>query len=622
MTYFDTNPTPLFAADFDYFRLPRPRWPLMLTRLKQMGANALFLTVPWGFHEIERGVIDLNGASDARRDLLGLLQACDALDLRCLLHLGPYNNSGLLGEGLPMWLLQTDHAGAALSEAVKHWYQAVSKPLIKQQWSDGPIVALQLDSKADDGRARTLSQQLTEVKWPIWLRKRYPGIDALNEAYGSDYRTVSNVPFPDTWADESTPLEKDASLFLEEADENTQSGYVEELVEAGWHVPIYPSATEPLAPQPPLHKQSLVDQASLDLPAADASAIVHLRQPIQIDPDSPELGVGIVWADQAPIRADGSLRRHFWAVRQMLWAHRLPDSRIEEEQLIVGTDRWLLVSSPGDTPLKIETALDSKTPVHRLRFNGQIIADDTLKVSRKKLSGLYQAEDEVSQTDWVWVVAEEAVLEDTPLAYLRTLLTGQQLSLRQAAHLAETLSQTLSVAGQKPSPRPVSQPSPGTSYMLNEARRGLREADAALRKAIASIGELEGGFATMLNKPGSAESRAAPEPVAIDPDAFQGKARDLLLEIGQGCRRVARVLTATANHLQQMIDDELTIKQYQQVYAEMATPLQSTQTLLLKHIALLRLELASEELPLVLWRVHDQVQAIAEGIRWGVLRYG
>ncbi len=623
MTYFETNPTPLFAADFDYFRIPHPRWPLMLTRLKQMGLEALFITVPWGFHEIEQGVIDLNGTSDARRDLLGLLQACETLDLRCLLHLGPYNDSGLLGEGLPMWLLQTDHSGEALTEATKNWYRAISKPLIKQQWSDGPIVAVQLNSKTDDGRPRRLSQQLTEVKWPIWLRKRYHGIDALNEAYGTAYRTVSNVPFPEeTWAEESTPLEKDAKAFLEEANEATQSGYLEELVEAGWHVPIYPSATEPPTNQPSLHRQSLVEQATVEPPAADSPAIVHLQQPIQVDPDSPALSTGLVWAETAPIRADGSLRRKFWVVRQSLWAHRLPDSRLEEGQLIVPVENGLFVTCPGDTPLKIDTTVESKTPVYRLRFNGDLIADENLKVSRKKLSGLYQAEDEVSQTDWVWVIPDEAALEGLPLTYLRTLLAGQMLSLKQAATLAEALGQTLSVDGHKPQPQLASQPSPGTSYMLNEARRGLREADAALRKALASIGELEGGFATMLGQKGSPESRPASEPVAIDPQAFEGKARDLLLEIGEGCHKVGRVLSATAKHLQQMIDGELTIEQYRHLCAEMATPLQSTHTLLLKHIALLRLELASEELPLVLWRVHDQVQAIAESLRWGVVRHG
>ncbi len=623
MSYFETNPTSLVAADFDYFRIPRPRWALMLTRLKQMGVNSVFLSVPWGFHEIERGVIDLSGATDARRDLLGLLAICTTMDLRCLLHLGPYNNSGLLAEGLPMWLLKTDHAGDALVEATKHWYKAASAALIEQQWPNGPIVALKLDSKEDDGQTRTLSQDLTEVKWPIWLRKHYQGIEALNAAYGTDYRTVSQVQFPETWANESTRLEQDAQAFLEETQTATQTGYVELLAELGWNLPIYPSATETPAGQPAWQTYLLTDPAGFELPPGDSPTIFHLQQPIQVDPDPPELGVGTVWAEHAPIRPDGSVRRSFWTFRQALWMQQIPDSRIEEEQLIIEAAPGLMVTSPGDTTLKIETTVDTKTPVFRLRFNGEVMAADTLKIARKKLSGPYVAEDAISQTDWGWAVEPTAPLSGVMLAYLRTLLNGQVLALTYAATVAESLSQSLALDPRDhPPTKAPSQPAPAGSYILSEARRGLREADAALKKALASIGELEGGFSTMLRKDAPPVVQPAPQSVAVNPQAFQGKPRDMLLGIGASCHQVARLLSSTIQHLRETSTDDLTLADYQQLYAEMIPSLQSTQTLLLKHLALLRLELASEELPLVLWRVHDQVQAIAEGLRWGVVTDG
>ena len=138
----------------------------------------------------------------------------------------------------------------------------------------------------------------------------------------------------------------------------------------------------------------------------------------------------------------------------------------------------------------------------------------------------------------------------------------------------------------------------------------------ALKKALASIGDLEGGFSTMLRKD-DPPIQPAPQPVTVNPQAFEGKPRDMLLEIGASCRQVARLLSSTAQHLQKTAATDLTLADYQRLYAEIIPPLQSTQTLLLKHLALLRLELASEELPLVLWRVHDQVQAIAESLRWG-----
>ena len=71
--YFETNTKPLFAADFDYFRIPREQWELMLLRLKQMGVNGVAVTLPWSFHEFQQGTVDLNGTTFARRDVISLL---------------------------------------------------------------------------------------------------------------------------------------------------------------------------------------------------------------------------------------------------------------------------------------------------------------------------------------------------------------------------------------------------------------------------------------------------------------------------------------------------------------------------------------------------------------------
>ena len=63
-----------------------------------------------------------------------------------------------------------------------------------------------------------------------------------------------------------------------------------------------------------------------------------------------------------------------------------------------------------------------------------------------------------------------------------------------------------------------------------------------------------------------------------------------------------------------------TVEQYQQSYTKAASTAQETRQSLLKIIARLRVEMASERLPLVAWRVHHQIQEIAENLRWGVLR--
>jgi hypothetical protein len=65
---------------------------------------------------------------------------------------------------------------------------------------------------------------------------------------------------------------------------------------------------------------------------------------------------------------------------------------------------------------------------------------------------------------------------------------------------------------------------------------------------------------------------------------------------------------------------EFTLGQYRQSYTAAITAARAGRRPLLEVIALLRLEIASERLPLVAWRIHNQVQEIAESLRWGVLR--
>ena len=100
------------------------------------------------------------------------------------------------------------------------------------------------------GQQPALSKQLTEVKWRIWLRKRYDGIAALNAAYGADFHTVNEVIFPPSWIEAATPLEKDAQALVAEVRREIETHYVEILLEAGWQIPIYPPSTEPPADLP------------------------------------------------------------------------------------------------------------------------------------------------------------------------------------------------------------------------------------------------------------------------------------------------------------------------------------------------------------------------------------
>ncbi len=620
--YFETNSTPVFAADFPYFRLAREKWELMLIRLRQMGVNALVANVPWGFHEFERGTIDLNGITNSRRDLVGLLKLGAAFNFCVILNLGPYNRNGVLGDGLPLWLLQqTDDVAAALPETLANWFKAVSETLCAQQWPAGPVIALQIDGEPPQSQAETLSPQLTEVKWRIWLRKHYEGIEALNAAYGTTYHTVNEVKFPADWPRGTTPLHQDAQTFLAEVQRDSRTGYRQLLLGAGWQIPIYLSTPEMDSDLPSWQNFTLsqpAELAALSVVEKDRQeSLFILHQPIQIDPDPADVGCGSVWAEDAPIRADGSLRPTFWPVRQQLWLQTFPQVQVMGQTLILSFPGGTVLTRSSDSSLKMGLGVEAKAVIYRLDFTGQLFPDDRFKISRGKLSGLYHAVVDSAQTDLILVLNDSTVpLGEFASTYLGYWLTVQAQTLTHCAELAAVLGQTL-VATEADTSAPA-RPAK-TSYLLTEARRGLSEADMALRKALASISELEGGFATILGKSGS---QPVKEPVRVSPDIFEAPAREVLAEVGAACAKIAPSLQSAADNLQRTLASSpgFTIEQYQQSYAAAVATAQTARETLLKVIALLRLEIASEKLPLVAWRVHGQVQELAESLRWGVIR--
>ncbi len=121
-------------------------------------------------------------------------------------------------------------------------------------------------------------------------------------------------------------------------------------------------------------------------------------------------------------------------------------------------------------------------------------------------------------------------------------------------------------------------------------------------------------------------SSAAPEPalasLTISPKIFEAGARDILITAGVVCKTIAPDLRAAAEAVERTLQapHDFTVARYQQDYARMIQTAQSARQALLDPIAQLRLQITTEKLPLVTWRIHDQIQAMAESLRWGVLR--
>ena len=95
-----------------------------------------------------------------------------------------------------------------------------------------------------------------------------------------------------------------------------------------------------------------------------------------------------------------------------------------------------------------------------------------------------------------------------------------------------------------------------------------------------------------------------------------------MYHIGKVCTESAIELKTASDMVQQIVDEtqSLTIERYQTSYTNAVTATIHCRQNLHQVIAQLRTEIAAEKLPLVIWRVHDQIQSISKRLRWGVLR--
>jgi hypothetical protein len=139
--------------------------------------------------------------------------------------------------------------------------------------------------------ARATPPGVIEVKWPLWLRKQYGGLEELNAALNTHYSSLREIEAPDAAA--GTPLAEAARLFLQKVEEAVTQRIQLSLQAGGWQIPIYPfdQAADPTLP--PLSELMGVD---------DDQSIFVARDLIQIDPNPPDVGATPAWATDSPIR--------------------------------------------------------------------------------------------------------------------------------------------------------------------------------------------------------------------------------------------------------------------------------------------------------------------------------
>ncbi|GAB3933191.1 beta-galactosidase [Micromonospora vulcania] len=204
----DGRPRLLLAGEVHYFRLARADWADRLDRLRECGADTVATYVPWLWHELPDGTVDLTGRTHEQRDLAGFLDLAHERGLHAVVRPGPFIMAEVKNEGIPYrvydehpHLLPSTWDGAPIATrtvdylapeflaAADGWYAEVM-PVIAERLAGrgGPVIAVQLDNEIGMLSWVTNSPDLTDLLCEDlrrWAVDRY-GKDAAAERIGAD----------------------------------------------------------------------------------------------------------------------------------------------------------------------------------------------------------------------------------------------------------------------------------------------------------------------------------------------------------------------------------------------------------------------------------------------------
>ncbi|KQZ90230.1 hypothetical protein ASD62_13945 [Phycicoccus sp. Root563] len=229
----------VMAGEIHYFRVAREEWEQRILLLKEAGCNTVASYIPWLWHELPDGTIDVTGATRPERDIGAFINLCAEHGLWFVARPGPFIMAELKNEGLP-FRLYTDHpeivpvgwdgkqtpsrtvdylAPAYLDEC-RRWFGAVL-PLIARrlQPNGGNVIAVQLDNEIGMLAWVTNSPDLTDdlvADFARWAVARHGG-DAPYPLSGTAIRTPGE--------EDAGVLRQDLAVFMRDRFRR----YVEEL---------------------------------------------------------------------------------------------------------------------------------------------------------------------------------------------------------------------------------------------------------------------------------------------------------------------------------------------------------------------------------------------------------
>ncbi len=159
--------TLVLSGEVHYFRLRRDEWQDRLDKARDAGLNTIATYIPWLWHELPDGTVDVTGATRPERDLGAFLDLCHSNGFHVIARPGPFVMAELKNEGLPYRVYRehpeivpsgwdgapaptrtVDYLAPAFLAEAREWYRAVM-PVIaaRLRGAGGPVIAVQLDNE-------------------------------------------------------------------------------------------------------------------------------------------------------------------------------------------------------------------------------------------------------------------------------------------------------------------------------------------------------------------------------------------------------------------------------------------------------------------------------------------
>ncbi|WP_158866586.1 beta-galactosidase [Leifsonia sp. AG29] len=204
----DGEPRAVLAGEIHYFRLDRADWSDRIRAAAEAGLNAVASYIPWIWHELPDGTIDVTGDTRPERDLGAFVDLCAEHGLWFIARPGPFQMAELKNEGLPYRLRRehpeihpvgwdgkpaptrtVDYLAPAYLEEARRWFEAVLPPIAaRQREHGGPVIAVQLDNEVGMldwvSNTPTLTDGALE-EFAEWSGGRFAG-DIRGGAAGAD----------------------------------------------------------------------------------------------------------------------------------------------------------------------------------------------------------------------------------------------------------------------------------------------------------------------------------------------------------------------------------------------------------------------------------------------------